>query len=458
MRSTCKKLVTDINRNKDTKENILKYRDLLYAQYNCYSTVKVCMNIFTLMELIEDNQEGLDELKESFSTVRGLLKKHLVDRENVLEESVDLISGIRDKIEYKMHALTSYADGYEIYEYILNRVEAGIKNSINEVDIDMLSDRMFRYVFSENDPVVINSKLQLIMSQLPVRMTKSRFFDIVSNTLSIYKGGEHLAVDNFAEMLRASILMDVPSGFDTEYPELYSVYMEACKTDYRELDEKGYDELNDKLKQAAAVIDNEASAYVLFQEIVNDVYAILLTIDNSYETNIEEKGYLSAVKIITACVNSANVMEIPEDTLDLFCDIEGIQENVYENVLILETVLETLKEYENVEYDTLSTVSKLLSSSLFVDLSENSESSKELADEKYISQIKEKLIFDMEEFFKGKSRLEKRSIMSKAISVMPIFLNSQKEIKEYFDYSLRNCRDNSELTAVEKLINDIIME
>ena len=93
-----------------------------------------------------------------------------------------------------------------------------------------------------------------------------------------------------------------------------------------------------------------------------------------------------------------------------------------------------------------------------MDLSENSESSKELADEKYISQIKEKLIFDMEEFFKGKSRLEKRSIMSKAISVMPIFLNSQKEIKEYFDYSLRNCRDNSELTAVEKLINDIIME
>lgn len=48
-----------------------------------------------------------------------------------------------------MKVLTSYTDGFEIYEYILNRREAYIKGyDTEEPDVDELADDMFNFVFS----------------------------------------------------------------------------------------------------------------------------------------------------------------------------------------------------------------------------------------------------------------------------------------------------------------------
>ena len=47
MKSTCKKIVTDINRDKDLLETIPKYVDMLKGQYNLYSVVKLCLNFYT---------------------------------------------------------------------------------------------------------------------------------------------------------------------------------------------------------------------------------------------------------------------------------------------------------------------------------------------------------------------------------------------------------------------------
>ena len=51
-----------------------------------------------------------------------------------------------------------------------------------------------------------------------------------------------------------------------------------------------------------------------------------------------------------------------------------------------------------------------------------------------------------------------RSIMCKILAAMPIFLDTQQEIKNYFDYVLENCKNDSELTACDKLICEIIEE
>ena len=93
---------------------------------------------------------------------------------------MEAIAQLRSNVEYKMHILTAYTDAYEIYEYVLNRVEAAVRDEVVPVDAKGLSEKMFDYVFAENDTVVINSKLQLLMAQLPVRMTKNKFYDIIT--------------------------------------------------------------------------------------------------------------------------------------------------------------------------------------------------------------------------------------------------------------------------------------
>ena len=70
----------------------------------------------------------------------------------------------------------------------------------------------------------------------------------------------------------------------------------------------------------------------------------------------------------------------------------------------------------------------------------------------------EELTNDFANLFEENDRIVNRSIMCKTLAGMPIFLNSQQEIKEYFDYVLESCKDASELTACNKLVCELIEE
>lgn len=468
MRSKCKKLVTDITRKKDLESNLPIYVDTLCGQYNYYATVKMCMNYYTIKEVIAEQGEDSSDLVKIYETLSGLIKKHILDRTVVDEAALTTIRGIRDKVEYKMKNLTAYADGYELYEYILNRIEAKVKNCAETVDVEQLSAKMFQYVFSENDTVVVNSKLQLLMAQLPVRMTKNKFYDVVANTLSIYKGGEASSVDEFADMLRTAVLITKPEGFETEYPELYAVYKELEAANYKEMDEATFNSLNDKLSTAALKINEEVSAFMLLQEIVNDVYTILLTVDRGYDMNTEQRGFTAAVEILTACVTRDDMDMVAEEMMPQFIAIEGVQEDVYENIIVLDAVYDDILatnseliaslELEK-SYKDMALANKLLSTSLFIDLDKEFGSADAvIADNDYIMKLRDKVTAEFASLFEGKDRAVIRSIMCKVLAAMPIFLNTQQEIKNYFDYVLGNCKDDSELTACNKLICELIEE
>ncbi len=462
MKSTCKKIVTDINRDKDLLETIPKYVDMLKGQYNLYSVVKLCLNFYTIREMLEDGTNVTD-FKEDYDKVSTLLTKALLECQDISQDDIKIIDDLRNSVEYKMKLLTSYTDGFEIYEYILNRLEAGIKNTAEEVDVELLSNKMFQYVFSENDTVVVNSKLQILMSQLPVRMTKNKFYDVVANTLSIYKGGEVSSVDDFVDMLKTAVLINKPEGFETEYPELYDVYKRLEETDYKNIDEGTFDRLVMDVNQGAEYITQQVSFYMLFQEVINDTYTILLTtMDKSKKS--ENESYKSAVKIIDTCINSFTE-DSAEDLMDAFMSLEGAQENVYENVMILETVLDDVELKSDdmtddikKEITKLRTVEKLVSSSLFIDLKKSMKTESRIADSEYINGLKEELTNSFAEYFKDKSMVVVRSIMCKILAAMPIFLDTQQEIKNYFDYVLCNCKNDSELTACNKLVCEIIEE
>lgn len=462
MKSTCKKIVTDINRDRDVDVTVPKYLELLDSQYNLYSTVKLCLNFYTIREMLEDGTNVAD-FKEDYDKVSSLLTKALIAGENIDASDIEVIDNIRNSVEYRMKILTSYTDGFEMYEYILNRIEAGIKGTSEEVDIELLSNKMFQYVFSENDTVVVNSKLQILMSQLPVRMTKNKFYDVVANTLSIYKGGETSSVDDFVDMLKTAVLINKPEGFESEYPELYDIYSRLEETDYKSIDEGLFDRLTIDLNQGAEFIAQQVSFYMLFQEVINDTYTILLTSLGRSKNN-DDTAFKSAVKIIDTCINSFTE-DSAEELMDAFMSLEGSQENVYENVMILETVLDDVSlKGEDMNDDikshiaNLRTVEKLVSSSLFIDLKKEVGNESIIADGDYISKLKDEVTGAFAEYFKDKSMIVVRSIMCKILAAMPIFLDTQQEIKNYFDYVLENCKNDSELTACNKLICEIIEE
>ena len=465
MKGDIKKLVGDIQRDKDLDKNLPLFMDNMKQQYNYYSAVKLSMNYYTMREMVAENSKAGDAAKEYFMELGSILGKCFIENDRASDEMLADVSKIRKDIEQRMQVLTSFTDGYEIYEYILNRLEAGIKGTIHEgLSPEQLSAKIFNYIFSENDTVVINSKLQLVMSQLPVRMTKNKFYDVVTNTLEIYKGGDKRALNDFVDMLRKTALLDKPSGFCDIYPELYETYELLRSADYKNMAADKYDMLTDRLSLAAEFIEAESTMYILLQEIVNDIYAVLLT-DDMRDKNIEKPAYKAAFNIISICMNDSEADSVDERVMDYFVSIEGVQEDIYENLMIFEAAAEDIltdkaKKIDEsglkAQSDKIKILQKLVSTSLFASLDPDGENEMEGADTEDIASLRKSLTEELSACFSENQMPVNRSIMSKLFSAMPIFFNTQQEIKDYLDYVLCGCSDKSELTACNKLLCELM--
>lgn len=462
MKREAKILFTDIAADRDREENIIKYQKLLASALYNYSAIKLSLNFFTGLEMS-------DEYENEYITKIGLiLKNTILAGKKPSDDDIKTITDLRDSITGKMKVLTSYTDALEIFEYVLNRREADIKGTTSaNVDIYSLADAMYRFVFSDNDKVIVNTRIQDFIAQLPVRMTKQRFLDIVTNSLSIYKGGEQESLMDFADTIRDTAIARTPDGFETEYPELFKIYSELRDADYSALDSIGYDNLSASLSKATQEIESEVTDYLMVMEIINDTLILAYTADIA-EEKYRTKECDVALKILSSLAGSEDIYKAAEETDALLPELEGTQENSYEELIPIESNLDELitsyaPEFpENVSmqknFEALRRADMLTSSSLFMDIDKNFSIVNNVADDDFVNKIKEEVTRDLSDALAGKNKYIRRSIMAKVLSTMPVFFNTQDEIKQYFEEALLGCNDNAELTACEAIVNDIMLQ
>lgn len=475
MKTTGKKLMTYIQADKDREDNILKYQRLLGTAFNDYSTIKLSMNLFTLYERIadlldtespdEDMMQVRDEMEQYINTLSFSLRNVFVDKKPD-DSLISDISSIRDKITADMKLLTFYVDAYEIYEYILNRKEPKFRDEeLIEIDSAQLAETMFDFVFAEDDKLLINTRIQDMIAQLPVRMTKSHFFDIISNSLMIYRGGEKKSVDGFIESIRDAALLDEPKGLSDRYASLYEFYKELRSVNYESIDKDTVSSLSDKISENADKISAICSDYMMMTEVINDILVVLYT-EGLKDSSYLDDRYDTASTIISSIVTATDIYEASAGFDELFVKLEGAQEDAYETLASLNANFDDLYNtyYEMYEgdiqnaFDNLSKVDRLTSTSLFMDI-ENSGLSVVVdeADEIYINEEKNSLVEDFKAHFEKLGKSERRSVMAKVMSLMPVFFNTKQEIKEYFEYALSSCSDLAEMTACKELIDDLII-
>ena len=179
-----KSLLTDLAADRDSEENIERYKSLTAAAFSSYAGIKLSMNLFTLCEMEqerrmeslfdpEDTEDGKTDPAGDFQLVLTSVRNACSDEPSKgIEDTLDL----RDRITARMKVLTSFTDFFEQHEYILNRKEAGILGTIENVSPEKLAEEAFAYVFSDQDKVVVNTRIQSVVEQLPVRITKQRFY------------------------------------------------------------------------------------------------------------------------------------------------------------------------------------------------------------------------------------------------------------------------------------------
>lgn len=458
-------VIKQLANKQNVEENLPKYADFMSHTYYEYSLIQLAMNLYTLQERSQEYVSTDSYVEEALYAIQKFTGFYVLDKkyEN-REKDRNEIHEIRNRITAKMRILTSYTDALQIYEYILNRLEYSYEMVDDDFDVDAYSQKVFQYLFHENDKMVVNSKIQMVVSQLPVRITKSRFYDILNESLKIYTGTECSSVDDFAETIRACSGLYRPEGFETEYPVLHEVLKELEGLDYLNLSQEQWQYYSDRLKEMATYIENIVTDYLLLEDIVNEVYAVM-TASVYVKEETKEMGYATKVLecVLEAMANETPISEMAEDC---FFALEGAPEALSEKLMQGEGLLfdvwseqqDTLKQTGLTEqYADLNLISKLLCNSIFIDLKPDV-LEPEIADSLYINQVRDKLVEEFSISFASQNKLVNRARMAMVLGNVPVFFNSQQEISDYLSYSLQHCNNNSELKAVVAIIDEMMEE
>ena len=452
--------VNELLKGKRAEENLHIYTDGLSALYKRMAHLRMAMNYFTFAEVYSD-MDVKD--KVIFDVQVNKLQKMIDDiilLDKADEYKAEDIETFRNEIIAIMEVLTAYVDRLQVCEYILNRVEFRYEECDygNDYYNDKFEKDIYRYITSDKDNTVINMKLSQIIGQIPMRLSKNKFFDMLRDSFSLYKGSEQQSVDDFAYMIRTAGTIYNPEGFGTMFTDLHSQYEQLASIKAEDITEERFREYRELLTEASEVVERYSDFYVMLAEIVNDVYTIYL--NNGALTEVNEIEMLKS--IISDSYDMLEGHDIESEAVAMkFMELEGIQERLSNMIFNPESAIDEICNINGGLIDeagyrsrinSLIVTSKLQSASTFAKLKDDDDK-KMPADEAYIMETVDSLVTDFSKLFEEKDRSGKRAVMALVVSALPTFFNNLEEFKQYVHVALSQCTDMAEKQACMSLIN-----
>ena len=230
----------------------------------------------------------------------------------------------------------------------------------------------------------------------------------------------------------------------------------------KNITEDEVNEFSEKLSELTAYIDDNVSANMMMQELINDVLLVL------YTSESQENDDITA--ICSEVVSETNLMftgkfahKTNEELEAMFVKLEGKQEELYHNIMnydIVDQILDKNKDdiiRNNLEktYEKVSRLPLLNSDSLFVEFDKKQD--KDKVNEEYLEKVKENLYKEFIDKFANSQRLIKKSIMSATLSELPVFFNNISELQDFVYNCLKGCTDMAEKKGCLEIISSMIV-
>ena len=453
-------VVSELLKGKKTQTNLIEYSKGLKDMYREVAYLRLALNYYTFSEIYYELPKDRKSIcSEEVKTLQELVFGLVINENMDFKVAEEKITAIRTEIISKMDGVTAYADKLSLYEYILNRVEFRFNECEYDDDyyVNNFENDIYNYVVGDRDNSAINMRLAMVMGELPMRLTKNKFYDVLRDSFSIYKGSEKLAVQDFVYRIKTASGIYPTDSVDKKFSKLKKAVDELSSYDYVNANENEYEFYRAKLDKTAALTMDYGDVIMTLAEIVNDVYTIALCKDSA---DWKEKETLK--EIISYCHSVIEDNEEPEVAqAEKFVEFEGLQESLRykldgpENALV-EIFKINKSEIEQMhlteEFFCLDMMSKLQSSSTFVTFDED-EAGREEADDKYIDSVVDGLIEEFGKTFENASRTYVRAVMAGVISNVPAYFNNLQEFRDYVSVSLGQCNDKAEQKACMTMIN-----
>lgn len=474
MRLICK----EIQKGKNLETNLPQFFNRLVTLYDQYAQIKFTMHYYTFFEnFLETSKERSKEEKDLLRGVNKIIKDIYTKgfTKYRIEKSVKELDAIRKQIISRMKILTAYTDIFQVFEYIFNRLEYKYHDDLDDINEEEFLIEVMKYIFDTNDNVIINEKIKEVIGQLPMRLTKNRYLDLINNSLNIYKGADRSVLDSFVYMLKTGAMLYEQEDMDTAYPELFSLRNELEALDYKNLTNEDYIAYTEKIDETAYKINSFVDFYYALQECVNHLYVMLILAPYTHMDGYRIEGMEGEMKFlllpsdeeickqlitdINQHFTARKKLPMGEEAEEKLKRTEGKQEKLSEEFVALESCFFEIKSnYVNKVndlmlgelYNCLNTAQNLLGTSLFVELDQIINEQK--VDEEYLNQVRDELIFKLTENLKNNSKFINRAIMANTINKIPVFFDSTQDVMEYIRGSLKQCHDLAEKTACVNII------
>lgn len=454
-------LIQEIHKGKNLKINLERYKDTALSSYGEYAALELTFSAFTMVqEIMEEKQEMAGEERDILQKILSALGE-LGSGSKKVNAILSLMRELRQEITDKMDVFTCYTDRFLIYEYVLNRMELKylpeeeLNKKLAFFDEKEYMQRLSSWLFSDRDQSILHEKIHLVMGQIPVHMTKSKFSQRVSEAMTLYKDGDKGALENFIYMIRTAAMVYEPAKHVGEYPFFEDILQRLSTADYAAMDEETYQEMLGILEEGARQIRDITDFYYSLQKVVNGIYAMcILQNYRALESRLVKECHL-----VWSCLSEK---EYRDEMLE---PLEGQIEDLLEKTSYLEAVLLEIKSSYSRElqdfglmdfYDDLVIVANLLSDSLFVDLEQAVKEEK--ADAAYVQKRTEELLAELIQKFSEVSRPVKRAIMGLILEKLPMTFGKTEEVQEYIQVNLLGCQDKAEKCVVMMILWDLMQE
>ena len=424
-----------------------------------YSYVRLVLNYYTLFETVGEEPVIPEQIIAYCLRLNGLLKEHFSGKD-VEEELLKL----REDITHEVEVLTSYTDCFQIYEYVINRLERKFMIlPVTGHDDESFAKRLIEFVTDTKETAVMNGRIRQIIGQLPVRLTKQKFFSLVMEGLSVYIGSPMENLKDMMYTLRTESMAKLPSGMEDGHKDLFELLEQFRLMDYGNMTTEGFEEASEKLGLACEGLVDESGLYIMLQDIINDFCVLVFARPEAVVDVKEEDLYFSMVAEILEKFRNEDYSPAGEVFFDRLIQLEGRQETYYERYLRTELPEESDEWNKDPDYVKAVNVDRLLSGSSFVEL-KNLDEWKEtgkademaVVDRSYLEKTAEEYFKELEEIFLSVSRPVVRAIMAKVLSDLPVYFNSIDEIQAYIEGSLKSCLDEAEKETCKELLEELM--
>lgn len=492
---TIKECLSGLHNGKNVREALPEYLRNAMHLYGDYARVKLMMEYFLYYEtLAEGMKEYNDIVKEETVQINGIIAKFLEMKQgyDVCTLKSSLVS-LRNVIIDKMDVLTAYVDRFIVYEYVINRLQYRFDEMEAIPDDIPFTKDVLQFIFGSKDNVTINDNIRFVVGQLPVRMARSRYFDLIRQCLLIYKGNEREMLDNFLYMFKTSATIYQTDKMGEYFTEFIPVLDEFAAIDYENITSEAYEIYSEKLRLNTSKLSEICDLYMQLGGIVNDMYIIVdAYVFGTGETDIKASDVLLSGLNDLFLEKEGEVWpddmrgSTEEEKLswlgERLTEAEGVQERLFDKLgrveAVLEEVISTYKDDIeelglNQGFTALAIASKISSNSIFAKIFDENDGYDVLAENNVSAQSGEgmdilteselgeetaALISELKEKLSKSSRMVRRAIMASTLEKLPVFFQNRQEVADYISSSFAQCDDAAEKYAAKQLILEVMQE